>query len=285
MSCYAATASDYTQWCLLTLSNYVMFWHGNNAMLWIINDNIEFNPEMNRLASLSRPDLNIILTTPASRCLRLLLENAPSVVSQQTFFQKVWEEDGMVVSANTLYQNISIIRRGLRTVGENEDTLIITVPRRGFQIEPGVSLMTIRKDFAQPIEKKGETPPRMSGRWFKHYVPVLWMTGTFAVGILLGTISWQTVPDKDFYDRYTLVETTQGCHFFSRNEDIESGSRFAGYQSMILKTGMDCQKYPWVYFPSSSRTPAVTALICQQPYKTRGDTGCVTLFFRGVTHG
>ncbi len=42
----------------------------------------------------------------------------------------------MVVSANTLYQNISIIRRGLRTVGENEDTLIITVPRRGFQIEP-----------------------------------------------------------------------------------------------------------------------------------------------------
>lgn len=40
------------------------------------------------------------------------------------------------------------------------------------------------------------------------------MTGTFAVGILLGTISWQTVPDKDFYDRYTLVETTQGCHFF-----------------------------------------------------------------------
>ncbi len=38
----------------------------------------------------------------------------------------------------------------------------------------------------------------MSGRWFKHYVPVLWMTGTFAVGILLGTISWQTVPDKDF---------------------------------------------------------------------------------------
>lgn len=152
MSCYAATASDYTQWCLLTLSNYVMFWHGNNAMLWIINDNIEFNPEMNRPASLSRPDLNIILTTPASRCLRLLLENALRRLTTN-ILSKVWEEDGMVVSANTLYQNISIIRRGLRTVGENEDTLIITVPRRGFQIEPGVSIMTIRKDFAQAIEK------------------------------------------------------------------------------------------------------------------------------------
>ncbi|MGS8722408.1 hypothetical protein ACQWB2_24465, partial [Salmonella enterica subsp. enterica serovar Infantis] len=25
MSCYAATASDYTLWCLLTLSTYVMY--------------------------------------------------------------------------------------------------------------------------------------------------------------------------------------------------------------------------------------------------------------------
>ncbi|KYJ00974.1 transcriptional regulator, partial [Salmonella enterica subsp. enterica serovar Typhimurium] len=57
-------------------------------MLWIIYDNIEFNPEMYRLASLSRPDLIIILITPASRCLRLLLVNAPSVVSHETFFQK-----------------------------------------------------------------------------------------------------------------------------------------------------------------------------------------------------
>lgn len=60
----------------------------------------------------------------------------------------------MVVSANTLYQNISIIRRGLRTVGENEDTLIITVPRKGFQIEPGVNVITIRKDSAQVVEKR-----------------------------------------------------------------------------------------------------------------------------------
>lgn len=104
----------------------------------------------------------------------------------------------MVVSANTLYQNISIIRRGLRTVGENEDTLIITVPRRGFQIEPGVSLMTIRKDFAQTIEKKGETPPRTSGRWFKHYVPVLWMTGTFAVGICLALSAGKPFPIRIF---------------------------------------------------------------------------------------
>jgi DNA-binding winged helix-turn-helix (wHTH) protein len=253
-------------------------------MLWIINDNIEFNPEMNRLASLSRPDLNVILTTPASRCLRLLLENAPAVVSQQTFFQKVWEEEGMVVPANTLYQNISIIRRGLRTVGETENALITTVPRKGFQIEPGINVITMSKASVQEVEKKADIPLIISHGLFKRYIPILLMAGIFVVGIVLGNIIWRTVPDKNFYDRYTLIEMNQGCHFFSKNEDIESGSRFENYKSMILKTGIDCKKYPWIYFLSSSRTPAVTVLICQRPYRMRGDTGCVTLFFRGGIH-
>ncbi|MGK4864746.1 winged helix-turn-helix domain-containing protein, partial [Salmonella enterica] len=75
------------------------------------------------------------------------------------------------------YENISMSRRGLRTVVENEDSLIMTVPLRGFPIAPGVSLMTILKDFAQAIEKSGETPPRISGRWFQHSVPVHRITG------------------------------------------------------------------------------------------------------------
>ena len=253
-------------------------------MLWIINDNIEFNPERNRLASLSRPDLNVILTTPASRCLCLLLESAPSVVTQQTFFQKVWEDAGMVVPANTLYQNISLIRRGLRTVGETDDALIATVPRKGFQIEPGVQIKTMSKASVVAVEKKEIAAHSLARRRFKRYSVPLWMLLSLAGGILLGYISVQTLPEKNFYDRYTLVETTQGCHFFSRNEDIVSASRFENDKNMILKTGMDCQKYPWVYFPTSNRLPALVALICQRPYKTRGDTGCVTLLFRGALH-
>lgn len=252
-------------------------------MLWIINDNIEFNPEKNRLASLSKPELNVILTTPASRCLRLLLDNAPAVVTQQTFFQKVWEEDGMVVPANTLYQNISLIRRGLRTVGETEQALVTTVPRKGFQIEPGVKVMTISK-AAAATEKKAPPPPALPRRKYKCYTASLWMLLSLAVGIISGYLMVQTVPEKNFYDRYTLVETTQGCRFFSRNDDIVGGSRFENYKAMILNSGVDCRKYPWVYFPASSHIPGIVALICQQPYKSRGDTGCVTLFFRGVKH-
>ncbi|MBC0402134.1 hypothetical protein FSF71_008295, partial [Escherichia coli] len=66
-------------------------------MYWIINDNIEFWPEHRKLISVHNADLNVVLTTPASRCLSLLLEAFPDVVAQQDFFTRVWEEEGMRV--------------------------------------------------------------------------------------------------------------------------------------------------------------------------------------------
>lgn len=126
-------------------------------MFWIINDKIKFCPERNLLISLTRPDLNVILTTPASRCLNLLLESFPEVVTQKYFFDKVWGEDGMLVPANTLYQNISIIRRGLRTTGETDDTLVATVPRKGFQIEKNVRVTRVDTDCVDDGKKATAT--------------------------------------------------------------------------------------------------------------------------------
>ncbi|HFI8999147.1 TPA: transcriptional regulator, partial [Escherichia coli] len=109
-------------------------------MYWIINDNIEFWPEHRKLISVHNADLNVVLTTPASRCLSLLLEVFPDVVAQQDFFTRVWEEEGMRVPTNTLYQNISIIRRGFRAVGDTTHSLIATVPRRGFKIHNDINI-------------------------------------------------------------------------------------------------------------------------------------------------
>lgn len=112
-------------------------------MYWIINDNIEFRPDSKKLISVTNPEINVVLTTPASRCLLLLLNASPDVVTQQEFFKKVWEDEGMLVPANTLYQNISIVRRGLRAVGETDRILVATVPRKGFQIDKSVKISRV----------------------------------------------------------------------------------------------------------------------------------------------
>lgn len=272
-------------------------------MFWIINDNIKFCPEKNLLVSLTRPELSVILTTPASRCLVLLLESSPEVVHQKTFFDKVWGEDGMLVPANTLYQNISIIRRGLRSTGETDDTLVATVPRKGFQIEKGVSVARIENDVAEsvnaPESVASEAPPvtvskesiaetavaQVSAKapryQYRRYVSLLLMVLSFGVGYFILHLAVHDYSKKDFFKDYTINSTENGCHFFSRNDDIKSIGNFTRYKKIILQTGLDCKKYPWVYFSSSSTAPALSVLICRKPYEQEEDAGCVTLYFRG----
>lgn len=82
----------------------------------------------------------ISLNTPASRCLLLLLQKKGEVVTQTDFFQQVWENKGLYANTNTLYQNISLIRKALRKAGVQED-VIHTLPREGFSFLGTVILL------------------------------------------------------------------------------------------------------------------------------------------------
>ncbi len=275
-------------------------------MFWIINDNIKFCPEKNVLVSLTKPELSVILTTPATRCLALLLESSPEVVNQKEFFDKVWGEDGMIVPANTLYQNISIIRRGLRSAGETSETLVATVPRKGFQIHKSVKVTRVETnvvdsdepaermspeahpvDFTEtpvasipdvPIESVEKKTPRPLRRLF---LPALLMVISFALGFFTLHHVLRDNPEKDFFRDYTINRTENGCHFFSQNDDIKSIGNFSRFIKIIMNTGLDCKKYPWVYFSSSSNAPALSVLVCRAPYEKKANAGCMTLYFRG----
>ncbi|MGM8444514.1 winged helix-turn-helix domain-containing protein [Enterobacter hormaechei subsp. xiangfangensis] len=272
-------------------------------MFWIINDKIKFCPERNLLISLTRPDLNVILTTPASRCLNLLLESFPEVVTQKYFFDKVWGEDGMLVPANTLYQNISIIRRGLRTTGETDDTLVATVPRKGFQIEKNVRVTRVDTDCVDdgkkatstgvetsPVETKDkpvENIPVMPGgrkkqRQLRQYIfPTALMIIAFCAGFFAFQYLLHDNPEKDFFRDYPITLTQNGCHFSSQNDDIRGVGNFRRFIKIILDTGLDCKKYPWVYFSSSSHAPALSVLACREPFEIKANAGCISLYFRG----
>lgn len=278
-------------------------------MFWIINDNIKFCPEKNVLVSLTNPELSVILTTPATRCLALLLESYPNVVNQKEFFDKVWGEDGMIVPANTLYQNISIIRRGLRSAGETSETLVATVPRKGFQIHKTVKVTRVETNVVdseepaeltspeahaidatekpaafipdspvEPVEPVEKNTPRPLRSLF---LPALLVVISFALGFFTLHHFLRDNPDKDFFKDYTINRTENGCHFVSQNDDIKSIGNFSRFIKIIMKTGLDCKKYPWVYFSSSSNAPALSVLVCRAPYEEKANAGCMTLYFRG----
>ncbi|TKU34534.1 winged helix-turn-helix domain-containing protein [Citrobacter sp. wls718] len=280
-------------------------------MFWIINDNIKFYPDKNQLVSVSNPDLSAMLTAPASRCLVLLLESFPNIVPQKDFFTFVWAEDGMLVPANTLYQNISIVRRGLRTTGETNDTLVSTVPRKGFQIDSSVKVTKVlpkeaeaeaeaeasEKSVKNELQDKHFSPEaeisvtetlqlktdNKKGWSYNLIVPLILMLISFGLGVLLIQHSWNSDVEKNFFSTYTINSIENGCHFLSKNDDIKRFGNFIKFKNMIKQTGVDCKKYPWIYFLSSSSMPALSAFICKEPYENTSHSGCVTLYFREIT--
>ncbi|MET6679098.1 winged helix-turn-helix domain-containing protein [Citrobacter amalonaticus] len=275
-------------------------------MYWIINDNIEFRPDSKKLISVTNPEINAVLTTPASRCLLLLLDASPDVVTQQEFFKKVWEDEGMRVPTNTLYQNISIVRRGLRTVGETDQILVATVPRKGFHIDKSVKITrvaavqsaevtpdTLRGEDELDMEYDTDAEPELTPESVRTitvsksskcplFVGIIAMVTAFFMGAIGLHFIWHFSDTKPFFDDYTFVEQDNGCHFSITDDGHDNINSYAHFKALILASGLDCEKYPWVYFPLSQTSPGLAVLICRKNYLKSAAPGCITLSFRGV---
>lgn len=106
---------------------------------YIINGFIEFHPAASTLRNLNDSENVVVLNSPAGRCLLLLITRNGTIVTQQEFMDIVWEKNGMLVSPNTFYQNISILRKGLKKIGLSED-IVVTIPRVGLTLSSGTEI-------------------------------------------------------------------------------------------------------------------------------------------------
>lgn len=112
-------------------------------MKFLINNKIDFNVAERTLSHGSETRL---LSNPASRLLLVLIENDNRPVSRDDLLKKVWEDYGLPASGNSLTNNISILRRNLSELGE--DDLIHTIPKQGVMLKTTeLSFTEIAEDF------------------------------------------------------------------------------------------------------------------------------------------
>ncbi len=109
------------------------------SIKYIINYKVLFSPDEHRLTPLGIRGDEVILHAPVSRILLLLLQNSGNVVRQEDIFREVWEKHGQVVAANTLYQNVSLLRKGLLSAGIIAES-VRTLPKVGFIFKGKVQL-------------------------------------------------------------------------------------------------------------------------------------------------
>lgn len=145
-------------------------------MFYCINNNVIFDPLKHTLTtSKFYPEKDTKLNQPTSRCLLLLIERRGDVITQEEFMNEVWRKHGMEVTVNTLYQNISILRKTLKRVGIDEN-IIITVPKKGITLSAQVAELSDNTVTCAPSLPALTSAPSLPARKGNLNVfVVLWM--------------------------------------------------------------------------------------------------------------
>lgn len=128
---------------------------------FILNDRILFIPAENKLCSLGVRGPEVTLNGPVCRFLVLLLENCDQVVHQEVILREVWGKNGQFVTQNTLYQNVSLLRKGLKKAGLITAT-IKTHPKVGFSFRGFVQIIDEVENGEITESVKGESPSVVS---------------------------------------------------------------------------------------------------------------------------
>ncbi len=274
---------------------------------YIINSKVEFRPAVSTLNPLDGHSSEVELNSPAARCLLLLIHKQGEIIGQQEFMDEVWGKNGIHVTSNTYYQNISILRKALKKAGIDEE-IIVTIPRMGLTLasdtrierkglegKPPTELTTgaeqgkdntdssihntiqeISSEKIQPAIIEASSPLTEASTRFAH------LNGCIFPGILCLAIAalllWlvQLHAQKNYYSNYQFIYQGKECRIYVynllktksfRREVIDWGMRFAA----------DCAIHPYIYIDKYEMLPRTSVIRCDKEINKSNE--CISEYF------
>jgi DNA-binding winged helix-turn-helix (wHTH) protein len=259
--------------------------------VFLINETLLFEPDEHSLRPVEGlPGSKVVIHTPASECLLLLLRHNQQVLTQRFLFEQVWEKHGAVVTTNALYQSIASLRKGLQTAGLAEN-IIKTVPKLGFK-----SVATIREgtinDFIVPVHvvslpASGETleptiarndlsPRRM---WVADIFHSRWAYLLAGIAFILscGLVYTQRPGGESFYSEYTYIGKVNGCLLYSSWSGEEKSAQT--FTVLGQRYSLSCKKDGVAYLTLNRSLQGLSVLLCNRKIEY-SNAECQSYIFR-----
>lgn len=252
--------------------------------IYIINNEIEFWPDKKLVRLVNAPESYYILNTPAAKCFELLITRR-DLVSHKDLYEYAWEKEAFEPSPNTLYQNMSILRRGLRKIGVSNPDIIATVARKGFKLKDSTRITVSEEDASEvlPVANDGELLEGITDKsivdkkynLLKHPVIISGFFGVLIVLLLLYNFSDHYSARSPISD-YELITKNDGCFFYVNKEsDIEVDSK-------IITSVSGCKNYPYNYITQFDFMSNYSLLSCNLPLAEKSKkTVCRAIYHRG----
>lgn len=252
---------------------------------FIINDRIEFNPADNKLIPLGVRGREVILHSPVSRFLLLLISREGNIITQEEIYREVWEKYGQRVTPNTLYQNVSLLRKGLKTAGITS-LIIKTHPKSGFsfyghvqafeneeltannetEIFSGITVEPVTKLTQDTKEEKKQNrvatvqnSERKRTR-MKAYITLIRFGFIFSVISVLFLVLMPSSTDEHFTLEQNLVARVNGCPVY-----VDRGNRKVDLSKILQYLGekdISCREHDFLYMTKAPNVSRVIIMSC-----------------------
>jgi hypothetical protein len=193
------------------------------------------------------------------------------IVSQDELYSMVWGENSINVSPNTLYQNISLLRKALQDSGIPSESLK-TLRGKGF-------IFTVTSVVENYVENSDITPeknePIKEKKHNAYYLIALISLIIIFSGILFydyKSTPWRvTNYPKDF----VFISRINGCSIFNSTErkSIEKNLKV---NRLIRTLPLECENYPFVYISYSERHATVSIISCKHDMNYTEQNDCKT---------
>ncbi|PVZ88856.1 hypothetical protein C9426_04930 [Serratia sp. S1B] len=240
-------------------------------MLVFFDNVIAYNSQLALLYNISQPEKKVNLYSRTNKCLALLVERHPDIIPQNDFFENVWENDGLEITANTFYQHIAMLRRAFEEIGFDGE-VIITIPRRGVSISSEISLT-----FNTQSENEPDLSPSIGKKtvWNKLkesverkkryqlpvviFICVLAFLLTFFITVLLS----QNDPAQDvILSSYYDAGKIENCEILT----LSSQASLDDIKKDIKKNSIKCDELKKIYYANIQFLNRTSLIVCKVDY-------------------
>ncbi|MFM1263597.1 transcriptional regulator [Yersinia enterocolitica] len=175
---------------------------------YVINDIAIFHPWEQTIMSLASGN-RIKLNAPTSQLLEAFIKNMGNTISQNDLYTIVWGENSISVTPNTLYQNVSLLRKALKDSGIAGESLT-TIRGKGF-------LFTVSTVFEKVLDDSSNTEVAVS-RININY-KALFSFATVIVFIFSGVTVYNVVANY-IKDYSSLVSANECSNYDFKNNKV-----------------------------------------------------------------
>ncbi|EOZ1454803.1 winged helix-turn-helix domain-containing protein [Enterobacter hormaechei] len=268
---------------------------------FLINEKVVFDSTNHKIWVEHTPSSSVTLYAPAAQCLLILVQNPGQVFSQRYLFQEVWEKNGLYSSVNTLYQNISILRRVLKSLGIDED-VIITIPRQGLKFTGQVSYVQPEQADSESMtvsssaekESVSDIPGSLANESdrgaattlsMEQYILIrkywAWLIPTI---LIITSFSFIVFQLKDVFserngisDNYHYIGDVNGCHLYSTYEGVKNNQD--DFKDLVSDAGLVCSQRTTAYITMDEFNHISSVLKCDRDFRD-AQADCTTHLIR-----